>query len=85
MRKETLVYPVTIQELLTGNSQYQGYREVKWNPIDVLDLRRLKEAVISYGMHSPLVNRILKSWATQNRFIPQDWKDLATAILEAGP
>lgn len=35
MRKETLVYPVTIQELLTGNRQYQGYREVKWNPIDV--------------------------------------------------
>ena len=24
-------------------------------------------------------------WATKNRIIPQDWKDFASAVLEAGP
>ena len=36
-------------------------------------------------MHLPYVKQILNNWATQNRIIPQDWKGLVTAILEAGP
>lgn len=28
---------------------------------------------------------MLKSWATQNRIVPQDWKDLVIAVLEASP
>ena len=47
--------------------------------------KAFKEAMISYGMHSPSVRQILNNWATQNRIIPQDWKGLVTAILEAGP
>ena len=62
-----------------------GYEEVKWNPVEILDLRRFKAAVTSYGINSPYVKQMLNSWATQNRIIPQDWKDLASAILEAGP
>ena len=51
----------------------------------MLDLRRLKEAIVSYGMHSSFVRQMLKSWTTKNRTVPQDWKDLITAILESGP
>jgi hypothetical protein len=54
MRKPTLVYPVTIQEQLPDDRKYQGYGEGKWNPVDILDLRRLKETVIAYLMHLPL-------------------------------
>lgn len=61
------------------------YGEVPCNPLEVLDLRRFKEDVVSYGMHSPFVKWILNSWATQNRIIPQEWKDLVAATLEAGP
>lgn len=28
---------------------------------------------------------MLNSWTIWNRISPQDWKDLATAILESGP
>lgn len=51
----------------------------------MLDLKRFKEAVVWYDMNSPFVKQMLNSWATQNRFILQDWKDLAAAILKFGP
>lgn len=36
-------------------------------------------------MHSSYVRQILSNWATQNKVIPQDWKDpvVAVAILKA--
>lgn len=46
----------------------------------MLDLSRLKETVVS---HSPYLKQMLNSW--QLRIIPQNWKDLATTILEVGP
>jgi len=42
----------------------------------VLELRKFKESVTNFGMHSPFVKRI------KNRIIPHDWKDMARAILE---
>jgi hypothetical protein len=48
----------------------------------MLDLRG---AIVEYGMHSPYVKQVLNNWATQNHVISKGWKDLMTAILEAGP
>ena len=84
VRKPILVYPVTIQDLPSDDRHPVGYEEIKQNPIEIIDLRRFKEEIISYGMHAPYVKQILNSWATQNRVILQDWKDLATAISETG-
>lgn len=39
----------------------QGYAEVNWNPVEMLDLKRFKEVVISLGMHSPFVKQMLIS------------------------
>lgn len=83
IRKPALVYPVTIQQ--PGDNRYpkvirklmQSYRHIL--------LRRFEEAVVSYDKHSTYVKQTLNSWATQNRNIPQDWKELATEILKAGP
>lgn len=50
----------------------------------MLDLR-FKEATISYGIHSLFVKQMSNSWATQNKIIPQYWKNLVTAVLESGP
>jgi hypothetical protein len=47
------------------------------------DLRPFKEVMISYEMHLPYTEQTLSGWATQNRIIPQDWKGLITAVLEA--
>lgn len=78
VRKPALVY--------SGDDRYfQGYNKIKCNPIDILDLQRFKEADLSYGIHSSYVKQILNSWTTENRIIPQDWKDLTIAILKACP
>lgn len=49
------------------------------------DSKRFKKASVSYGMHSPIVKRILNSQATQKRNISQNQEELATTILEADP
>ena len=36
-------------------------------------------------VHLPYLKQMLNSWATQYTIIPQDWKDLATAIVAATP
>ena len=51
--------------------------EIKWNLIDILDFR-------TCGMHLSYVTKIVNPLTTQNRIILEDWKNLATAIMEAG-
>ena len=48
------------------------------------NLNHFKEAIVSYGLHSSFVKEMLNNWATQHRVIPQDWKGLVLAVLEAG-
>jgi hypothetical protein len=48
------------------------------------NLNHFKEAIVSYGLHSSFVKEMLNNWATQHRVIPQDWKGLVSAVLEAG-
>ena len=50
--------------------------------MNVLDLRKFKETVTNYGMHSPFVKQILTSWTIKKRIIPQDWKNMTRTILE---
>ena len=60
-RKSTLVYPVTLQEGPLYDKHPQGYAEIYWNPVEMLDYLRFKDAVISYGMHLPFVKQMLNS------------------------
>ena len=68
------------------NDKYpQNCVRAEWAPLEILGLRRLKEATTSYGMHSLFVKQMLNAWSASRRIIPQDWRDLVTAILEPGP
>lgn len=71
IRKPTLIYPFTIQVRPPDDKYPQGYSEVNWDPIEMLDLKRFKEEIFLYGMHSPSVKQMLNSWTTQNRIIPR--------------
>ena len=82
IRKQTLVYPVNIQGWPPPNDYPEDYQEFEWQPMNVLDLKKIKKNVTNFKMHSPFVKQILTSWAIKNRIIPQDWKDTAKAILE---
>ena len=48
-QQPTLIYPVTLQELPNGRDSLTA----NCSPVSMLDLRILKEAIISCGMHSP--------------------------------
>ena len=56
-----------------------------WIPGEMLDFRRFKEVIISYGTNSPLVKQMLNSWSTSKWIVPQDQKVLGTAVLAPGP
>lgn len=43
----------------------QSYLEINWNPVEMLYLKRLKEAVVPYGMHTPFMKQMLDSWETE--------------------
>ena len=47
----------------------------------MLDLRKFKKAIVSYGMHSPF----LKQMSSCNEIIPRNWRDFAKAVLQSGP
>lgn len=64
VRKSTLVYPITTIQNLSGDRRPQCYEKITWNPIDILDLRRFKEAIISSGVHSSYMKQILNLWST---------------------
>ena len=82
VRKQTLVYPVNVQQRPPDNDQPQGYQEFEWQLVGLLDLRTFKESVTNFGMHFPSVKQILTSWTIKNKLISQDWKDMARTILQ---
>ncbi|KAL6042591.1 hypothetical protein STEG23_023914 [Scotinomys teguina] len=42
----------------------------------------MKEAIVTYGIHTTYVKQMLNSWSTSNRIIPDDWHQLTSAVLE---
>jgi hypothetical protein len=55
--KPTLFYPINIQDLPGDNRHIKRYEEIKWNPIDMLDLRRFKEVVFHMVCMYPIWSR----------------------------
>ena len=83
-KQPTLIYPVTLQELL--NDRYpQDPVRAEWTHAAILNLRRFKEVIVSYGIHLPFVKQMLNSWLVCNRIIPKDWIELVKGVLEPGP
>lgn len=59
--KPILAYPVTVQQMSADAGNLQEYKEFVWHSVHMLDLKTLKEAVNSYGIHSPFIKQILNS------------------------
>lgn len=57
-KQPTLIYPVTIQEQLPNDRYPQGCARAKWTPVEMLELKRQKEMIVSYGIHSPFVKQM---------------------------
>ena len=41
-------------------------------PLCVKDLKDIKQELVSYGMHSPYVRELLKTWASRNKVTKHD-------------
>ena len=48
-------------------------------------LKDIKQAIVSYGMFSPYMRELKKTWASRNKVISHDWYQLVSAILDHGP
>ena len=57
--------------------------KLTWQPIEMLDLKHFKEAIVMFSFRSSFVKETLNNWTTQHRVISQDQKGLVTAVLEA--
>ena len=79
-----LLYPVTIKKMRHDRDDADD-TEASWALIQILDLWRVKEAIVSYGIHSPFIRQLLNSWSTCHQVTPKDWLDMATEVLETGP
>ena len=48
------------------------------------DLKEIKQAIVSYGIHLSFVREMAKMQASSNKAMPQDWIQLFSAVLENG-
>ncbi|ERE68429.1 putative Gag polyprotein [Cricetulus griseus] len=77
-----LVFPATMIENPPSKKHPNGQMAYQWELIKLKDLKRIKELVVSYGLHSPYVKELLCSWATFNSMTPTDWERLVSAVFE---
>ena len=63
----------------------RGSATVNWTTEPMLDFRRFKEAIVSYGMHSPFVKQMFNLWLACNRILPKVRTELVIGILEPSP
>ncbi|KAL6034566.1 hypothetical protein STEG23_035004 [Scotinomys teguina] len=77
-----MAYPVIIHERSADDTHPEPYVSHTLQPISIRDFKNMKEAIVTYGIHSPYVKQMLNSWSTSNRIIPDDWHQSTSAVLE---
>ncbi|KAL6085757.1 hypothetical protein STEG23_032269 [Scotinomys teguina] len=77
-----MAYPVIIHERPADDTHREPYVTRTLQPISIRDFKNMKEAIVTYGIHSTYVKQMLNSWSTSNRIIPDDWHQLTSAVLE---
>lgn len=80
-----MVYLVTVTEKPATKKHPKGFVECHLEPIHMKSLKGIKKAVVSYGIPSPYVKKLVESWATRYRVTPNDWGQLVSAVLEISP
>ncbi|XP_049981722.1 uncharacterized protein [Alexandromys fortis] len=78
-------FPVITTEKVIGSRNPRVIKEDTWEHVRMNDLKEIKQAVMTFGMHSSFVKEMLKSWASTSRATPLDWLQLSSAVLESGP
>ncbi|KAL6044148.1 hypothetical protein STEG23_019828 [Scotinomys teguina] len=77
-----MAYPITIHESPADDTHTEPYVTHTLQPISIRDFKNMKEAIVTYVIHSTYVKQMLNSWSTSNRIISDDWHQLTSAVLE---
>ncbi|KAL6058619.1 hypothetical protein STEG23_038365 [Scotinomys teguina] len=77
-----MAYPVIVHERPADDTHPEPYVTHTLQPISIRDFKNMKEAIVTYGIHSTYVKQMLNSQSTSNRIIQDDWHQLTSAVLE---
>ncbi|WP_139776735.1 gag protein, partial [Oceanospirillum multiglobuliferum] len=78
----TMAYPVIVHEKPADDTHPEPYMTYTLQPMSIKDYKKIKEAVVTYGIQSTYVKQMLNSWSTSHRIIPDDWHQVISAVLE---
>ncbi|CAO2628536.1 E3 ubiquitin-protein ligase NEDD4, partial [Lemmus lemmus] len=68
-------------ENLTNSKAQKVAKQALWEPVPMHDLKEIKQAVMTYSLHSSYVNEILKTWSSCNKLTPFDSQRMANVVL----
>ena len=60
-------YLIISSEKPSGTKYPKVVKEYTWKPIGISNLKEIKEAIVSGGLHSPFVREMVKTWASSNK------------------
>ena len=70
---------------MTGSRNPRNIKERTWEPVRMNDMKEIKQAVMSFGLHSSFFKEMLKTWSISNKVKCHDWIQLVSAVLESRP
>ena len=66
-------YPVIYSDKASSSKCPKGSKEGKWIPTGMNDLKEIKQAVVSYVLHSAFVREMVKTRASSIKVMPHNW------------
>ena len=60
-------YPVIYSDKASTSKGSKGAKEGRWMPIGLNDLKEIKQAAVTYDLHSTFVKEMIKTWASNVR------------------
>ena len=70
LHRVSTAYPVISSERPSGTKYPKVVKEYAWEPICMSDLKEIKQAIVSYGLHSPFVREMVKMWSLSTKVTP---------------
>ena len=77
--------PVIYSDKAPGSKGQKGSKESRWTPIGMIYIIQIKQALLTYDLHSTCVKEMIKTWASGIKATLHDFFQLVSAILDDGP
>ena len=60
-------YPIIYSGKASTSKVSKGDKKSRWMPVGMSDLKEIKQAVVTYDLHSEIVKELIKTWASNIR------------------